>query len=34
MLTKLMMRLRVLLRKSEMERNLDEELRYHIELLY
>src|SRR5262245_25966884 len=31
MLNKLWMRLRALLRKSEMERELDEELRYHIE---
>jgi putative ABC transport system permease protein len=31
MLSKLMTRLRALLRKSEMERELDEELRYHIE---
>jgi predicted permease len=31
MLNKLMTRLRALLRKSEMERELDEELRYHIE---
>ena len=32
MLSKLMTLLRALLRKSEMERELDEELRYHIEL--
>ena len=31
MLSKLRTRLRALLRKSEMERELDEELRYHIE---
>jgi hypothetical protein len=31
MLSKLMTRLRALLRKSEMERELDEELRYHVE---
>src|SRR5262245_19547830 len=31
MLSKLMTRLRALLRKPEMERELDEELRYHIE---
>src|SRR5262245_56021674 len=31
MLSQLMTRLRALLRKSEMERELDEELRYHIE---
>jgi hypothetical protein len=31
MITKFRMRLRTLLRKSEMERELDEELRYHIE---
>src|SRR5262245_12163112 len=31
MLSKLITRLRALLRKSEMERELDEELRYHIE---
>src|SRR5262245_64199696 len=31
MLSNLMARLRALLRKSEVERDLDEELRYHIE---
>ena len=31
MLSKLKTRLRALLRKSKMERELDEELRYHIE---
>src|SRR5215510_262710 len=31
MLSKLRTRLRALLRKSEMERDMDEELRYHIE---
>src|SRR5262247_2618658 len=31
MLNKLWTRLRALLRKSEMERELDEELRYHVE---